>query len=119
MIEIIAIHPFRRELKKLAKKYRSIAKDYEQLLNQLEANPYSGIDLGRGVRKVRMTITAKGKGKSHGARVITYTDAIFSIDNGVLYLITIYDKADRANITDKEIEALLQQLDDITLPHDL
>ncbi len=110
MIEVIAIRPFRKELKKLAKKYRSIAKDYEQLLNQLEANPYSGVDLGNGIRKVRMAITAKGRGKSHGARVITYTDAIISIENGVLYLITIYDKAERANITDKEIESLLQQI---------
>lgn len=107
MIEIIAIHSFQKELKKLAKKYRSIAKDYEQLLNQLEANPYSGIDLGNGVRKVRI----KGKGESHGARIITYTDAIISIEDGVLYLITIYDKAERSNITDKEINALLQQLE--------
>lgn len=110
MIEIGTIIPFSKELKRLKKKYHSIAKDYEMLLDELETNPYLGIDLGNGVRKVRMAITAKGKGKSHGARVITFTDAVFSIDNGKLYLLYIYDKADRDSISDKEIEELLHYI---------
>ena len=32
-----------------------------------------GTDLGRGVRKIRMAIGSKGKGKSGGARVLTLT----------------------------------------------
>ncbi len=111
MIEIIAHSTFKKELKRLAKKYRSIVQDYEKLLDLLEANPYTGSDLGKGVRKVRMAISAKGRGKSHGARVITYTDAIISISEGVLYLLTIYDKADRSSISDKEIEELLRELE--------
>lgn len=110
MIVIATAPSFDKEFKRLNKKYKSLLKDICRLREELQANPYSGIDLGNGIRKVRMAITAKGKGKSHGARVITYTDAIISIENGVLYLITIYDKAERANITDKEIESLLQQI---------
>lgn len=42
-----------------------------------------------------MAIASKGKGKSHGARVITYTEAIVCADNeGTVILLTIYDKAD-------------------------
>lgn len=102
--------PFNKELKKLMKKYKTITADIRRLGDELETNPYLGIDLGNGVRKVRMAITAKGKGKSHGARVITFTDAVFSIDNGKLYLLYIYDKADRDNISDKEIEELLRYI---------
>ena len=40
------------------------------LLEMLRKNPMAGADLGDGIRKVRMAITSKGKGKSGGARVI-------------------------------------------------
>ena len=46
--------------------------DYDAFLTGLEQYPYQGTSLGKGVRKVRMAITSKGKGKSGGARVITY-----------------------------------------------
>lgn len=84
MIEISSIPPFDRELKRLNKKYKSLLQDICQLRDELIKNPFLGTDLGKGVRKVRMAITAKGKGKSHGARVITYTDAVFSMDEGKL-----------------------------------
>lgn len=110
MIKIITLSSFEKELKKLKKKYRSIANDYSLLLDNLEANPYMGIDLGKGVRKVRMAISAKGKGKSHGARIITYTDALVSLSEGTLTLLFIYDKAERQTITDKEIDELLKEM---------
>lgn len=108
MIEIKTISSFEKGLKKLKKKYHSIIQDYENLLNELVANPNAGIDLGKGLHKVRMSITDKGKGKSHGARVITYTEAIISVNEGSLTLLYIYDKAERANISDKELEELLK-----------
>ena len=55
---------FERQLRKLTKKYRSIIDDYETFLDELEKDPYQGSSLGRGVRKVRMAIASKGKGKS-------------------------------------------------------
>ena len=56
----------------------------------------------------RLAITAKGKGKSGGARVITFT-LVVSQQDAILNLLYIYDKADRASISDKEIEQLLKQ----------
>ena len=67
--------------------------------------------MGKGVRKVRMAVSAKGKGKSHGARVITWTDALVCVSEGKLYLLTIYDKAEKPTISDKEIESLLRQIE--------
>ena len=65
-----------------------------------------GIDLGNGIRKVRISISSKNKGKSGGARVITDTTAIVSIDNGTIVLLYIYDKNERDSISDKEIMQL-------------
>lgn len=77
--------------------------------SELKKNPYLGTDLGGGARKVRMSIKSKGRGKSGGARVITY---LLSIEEEYIEvtLLTIYDKSDRENISDKEIKALIQSL---------
>lgn len=87
---------FKQKFKQLRKKYHSLDKDLAQLAGELRQNPTAGADLGNGVRKVRMALSDKGRGKSHGARVIT--------------LLAIYDKADRDSISDKEIARLIQEI---------
>ena len=83
--------------------------DLSALGKSLSENPDQGTSLGKGVRKVRMAIASKGKGKSHG--VITYTEAIVCADNeGTVVLLTIYDKADRDSISAAEIDELLRSL---------
>ncbi len=108
MTQIIAEPPFIKELKRLAKKYKNITKDIQKLAEELRQNPFYGSDLGKGVRKVRMAVTDKGKGKSHGARVITYIDTIINLQENNVHLLYIYDKADQENISDKEIIELLK-----------
>lgn len=100
---------FDKKLKKLAKKYKSLKSDLQELIKELLQNPSTGADLGNGIHKVRMAISDKGKGKSHGARVITHT-AIISIEEGVITLLAIYDKAEQDTITDKEIAYLMKEL---------
>lgn len=51
-----------------------------------------------------MSIASKGKGKSGGARVIT----CFKIVHGTVYLISVFDKSEKENITDKELLELLK-----------
>ena len=99
---------FDKEAKRLKKHYSSFKEDYEALLQELEQNPKAGTDLGGGLRKIRMKITSKGKGKSGGARVISFT-IIVSEQDAVLNLLFIYDKAERSSISKKEIEDLLQK----------
>lgn len=100
---------FDRQLKKLSKKYKSLKKDFNEFLVELRENPTAGADLGNGVRKVRMAVSNKGRGKSHGARVITHT-AVISVEEGVITLLAIYDKADQDTISDKEITRLVQEI---------
>jgi hypothetical protein len=105
--EIIPTNNFNREVKKLAKKYRSIANDLEKLEKELSENPNLGDNLGNNVFKVRMAITSKGKGKSSGARLITHVFAL----GEKLFLLSVYDKSEKENITDDEIKQLLKDID--------
>lgn len=106
MIEIRTIIPFDKEMKRLKKKYRSLAGDYAEWLNELYENPMMGTDLGNGIHKIRVAISSKNKGKSGGARIISDTTAIVNVEDGVLTLLYIYDKSERSNISDTEIEQL-------------
>lgn len=105
--EIIATPFFQRNIKKLAKRYLSLRKDYDGFLSELRANPQMGIDLGDGLHKIRMRISDKNKGKSGGARVITFT-VIIAAEESQLYLVCIYDKSERENMTVGEIRLILK-----------
>jgi len=94
---------FKREAKRLAKKYRSLKTELTGLFEELEQNPTLGTPLGSSVYKIRLAITSKGKGKSGGARVITYVE----VDDTTVLLLSIYNKGEKDTITDKEIKELL------------
>ena len=69
---VIIFDGFAKSAKKLAKKYRSFTADLRKLIDELEANALIGTSLGGNLRKIRLSIKSKRKGKSGGARVITY-----------------------------------------------
>lgn len=100
---------FKRQFKRLAKKYHSLRNDFEQWKNEILQNPLVGDDLGGGVRKIRMQIESKGKGKSGGARVLTL-NAKFSDDGMNVTLLTIYDKNEISNVKDEFIKYLIENL---------
>ncbi len=104
--KIVALPTFQREAKRLSKRYHSFKQDYDALLDEIEENPSLGTDLGGGLRKIRMRIASKGKGKSGGARVISFT-VVAAVDETEVHLLFIYDKAERENIGRAELEALL------------
>jgi mRNA-degrading endonuclease RelE of RelBE toxin-antitoxin system len=104
--EIVAIPNFRKELKKLAKKYPSLKEDFGVLLESLEVNPLQGVSLGNNCYKIRMAIASKGKGKSGGSRVITFV----KISQTTVYLLSVYDKSEKENISDSELKELLNFL---------
>ena len=106
--KITATPDFARELKKLSKRYPSMKQDYIDFLEKLDKNPLMGTKLGKPLRKVRFPIASKGKGKSGGARVITY-NVLVETDGVDLTLVVIYDKSDQANISDKELKLLMKK----------
>lgn len=107
--EIIPTSGFARALKALSKKYRSIKQDVEEFSMSLQKNPLQGDELSPGIRKIRMAISSKGRGKSGGARIITYTVVISEYD-GRIYLIDIYDKSDFSTVDVAIIKNLVTEL---------
>lgn len=95
---------FKKEAKKLSKKYPSLKTDLASLFEELEKNPTAGISLGNDIYKIRLAIASKNKGKSSGARVMSFVKII---DTTVL-LFSIYNKGDKDSMSDKEIEELIK-----------
>ena len=104
--EVQSIPPFDRQLKRLAKKYHSLKKEFAALLESLEINPVQGQSLGNDCYKVRLAIASKQKGKSGGARIITN----FIVSKKTVFLISIYDKSEKGTLTDKELQELLKDV---------
>ncbi|MBP5677971.1 MAG: type II toxin-antitoxin system RelE/ParE family toxin [Bacteroidales bacterium] len=104
----VTTHPeFVRQMKRYAKKYRSLASDYADFLNNIRKDPFQGVDLGGGIRKVRMAVESKGKGKSGGMRVITFSLERIGDDIVNITLLYIYDKKEMENVSDDFIRYLL------------
>ena len=108
-LEIIRSDYFTKEFKRLAKRYRSLIDDYEAFLDNLRLNPLQGDEIAPHVRKIRMAITSKGRGKSGGARVITF-NALVSEQDGKIYLLLIYDKTDTPNVKMNVIKEIIEEL---------
>ena len=95
---------FKKYFAKLYKKFPSLKDDLKELVKILQEKPDSGIHLGHNVYKIRLAITSKGKGKSGGARIITY----LVTENKEVYLVFIYGKSQLENITKEQILGLLR-----------
>jgi hypothetical protein len=67
-----------------------------------------GTPIGKNCYKIRIAISSKGKGKSGGARIITH----YVITDKTVYLLSIFDKSERENLTDKEIKELLKCIEE-------
>lgn len=98
---------FRAAYKRLKKRHRSLQQDFERLLASLLQNPMQGVELDGGVRKVRLAITSKGRGKSGGARVIVRVRIVAD----ELQLLYIYDKADYENVSDIFLRDIMKRME--------
>ena len=103
---IKATQRFKKELKQLAKKYKKIKIDYENLLNELEKNPTLGTPLGNDCYKIRIPNSSIPTGKSGGFRIIT----LVKIKNDKIILLTIYSKSDKESIDKNELSQILKDL---------
>lgn len=104
--DILTIAVFEKQAKQLKKKYPSLKTELVQLVNTLMHNPETGTALGNSCYKIRLAIASKGKGKSGGARVITYV----AITDTTVTLLYIYDKSEQSDISDKELLRLLDYI---------
>ena len=105
------IPSFAKELKTLCKKYKSLKKDFEALKEEIETNPNIGVSLGEGLRKIRLNISSKNKGKSGGARVITH-EILVEIDHQEtmsVAFISIYDKSEYDTVDLDIVKKLVEE----------
>ncbi len=103
-VKTIAV--FERQAKRLIKKYPSLKTEIFELIRKLKLDPMQGEAIGHNCYKIRISIRSKSKGKRGGARVITN----FLVADETVFLLTIYDKADKQNLTNKELKELLRFL---------
>lgn len=104
---IFITHRFEKELKRLSKKFHSVKNEFNDLIAEIIENPEIGTSLGNNCYKIRLAISSKGKGKSGGARVITYLYVVTE----TVYLLTIYDKSEKANLKSNELKEIIDSLE--------
>ncbi|MDJ0505783.1 type II toxin-antitoxin system RelE/ParE family toxin [Dolichospermum sp. UHCC 0684] len=110
LIEIALTPRFQRDLRELAKRYRSIRTDIQPLIDQLQAGEIPG-DRIAGIKyqvfKVRIKNSNIQKGKSGGYRVIYYLKNA----QGII-LTTIYSKSDLTDVSNEIIEQAIVQYEE-------
>ncbi len=111
-VSVVTAPSFLVAAKRLLKKYKSLKTELAALETQLLARPDFGTPLGHNAYKIRLAIRSKKQGKSGGARVITFLETVVIADETTqsVSLVYIYDKADTATISTKELMALISQL---------
>jgi mRNA-degrading endonuclease RelE of RelBE toxin-antitoxin system len=100
---------FKRNLRNLAKRYRSIRSDIQIVIQDLEIGNFvgdrlAGISEDYFIFKVRARNTDIQKGKSAGYRLIYQVESPTSV-----MMLTIYSKSDRVDITADEIREILNE----------
>lgn len=104
--KILSIPEFDRQLKRLSKKFPSLKNEIAELSIILQSNPAYGAPIGQHCIKVRLSIASKAKGKSGGGRGITYV----LVTESTVYLLSIYDKSEREDISNAELKQLVSQI---------
>jgi len=65
---VLVSHAFKREAKRLLKKYVTLKTSVDGLMEDLTKNPYLGDAYGNEIYKVRLANPSKGSGKRGGFR---------------------------------------------------
>lgn len=97
---------FDRDLKSLRKHNPDLRSDFESFLHTLDAEAHPIIPNTSGARKARMK--AKGRGKRGGYRVVYYL-----IEGNTVWLITIYDKTQKENLSPSDEQRIRQLIEAI------
>lgn len=108
--EVIPTPKFAKDLKRIGKKDRGIGNDIEPILEGLEEGNFQGDVIPMSLKdnnnmaiKIRVASTSRNMGKSGSYRLICYAEK----EDGKIYLLTIYPKNEKENISNKEILELI------------
>ena len=109
-MRIVLTTDFKTAYKRLKKKYASFDADFRVLMRSLVERPEQGVELFDGIRKIRLNIKSKGKGKSGGARVIIRVQRI----DDMLVFLFVYDKSEMENARDEFLRDIIKRNIDLT-----
>ena len=104
--KVSTIPLFDKQAKRLSRKYPSLKKNISKLADSLVVKPEQGKPLGNNFYKIRLGVSSKGKGKSGGARIITY----LKITDTTVFLTSVYDKSEKSTISDKDLQLIFQMI---------
>jgi mRNA-degrading endonuclease RelE of RelBE toxin-antitoxin system len=108
-IKIVALPTFSRNIRDLKKRYRSILKDIQPVIEQLEVGETPGdqiTEIGYPVFKVRIRNSDAQRGKSGGYRMIYYLKTPISI-----LLLTLYSKSDQDDVAAGDLREIIEDTD--------
>ncbi len=100
---------FKRSVKKLKRRYPHIQDDIRDGIEVLLHAPRLGVVVSGsgGIRKIRLANRDARRGKSGGYRLLYYLE---DEETQALYLLLVYSKSDRANVTRHELKQLLDEV---------
>ena len=104
---------FKRSLRKLSRRYRSLRHDLQPLLDELAGGATPGDQLQGSdycVYKVRVKNSDAQKGKSGGYRVIYYVKTSSST-----VLVTLYSKSDQSDVESDEVRRIIMKYEEESL----
>ncbi len=108
-VAVVATPHFNHHFKRLRKKYRRIENDLKSLIEQLKSGETPGDQIQRvrhTLYKVRVASSDSQRGKSGGYRVIYYLKT-----TTFLYLVEIYPKSEREDISADELRHLIEEIE--------
>jgi mRNA-degrading endonuclease RelE of RelBE toxin-antitoxin system len=106
-MELLYTSEFKRALRKLNRRYRSLREDLSPLLASLEAGKTPGDPLqhnGYTTFKVRVKNSDAQRGKSGGYRVIYYLKTADSV-----LLVTLYCKSTQSDVEPNEVKSIIDR----------
>jgi len=105
MINFLALPSFKKDLKRLSKKFRNVKSDITKLMTTLQDDPTSGIFIKQNIYKIRLKNSDINSGKSGGYRVLYY---YLNSKNEIIFF-TIFSKVDTPNISDNDLDDLIKE----------
>ena len=100
---------FKHSVKKLKRRYPHIKDDLQAGIEMLLQTPQLGVVIAGsgGIRKVRLSNSDAKRGKSGGYRLLYYFE---DHESQTLFLLFVYSKSDRANVTQQELKQFLTEM---------
>lgn len=105
---VVLAPSFKRSVKKL-KRFPHVKDDVRVAIKTLLERPRIGVVIpgGHGMRKLRVFNSDLTRGKSGGYRLIYHVE---DQPTPTIYLLLLYSKSDRSDVTRRELEQLIREL---------